>query len=167
MTTRTLILCGLLAIVSNLDTIAQNKFSIFTSTGYTNHLTRNGINMEIGFDYEILKRLDITMAYRYNYMSRDNDHKVEINNTSLYLSWIILNRNSHRFLIGSGLYYGKYKRYSDYSFEKEYTQIWINPVRLLYDYTFSNNVRIGGIVSMYGDDGDGTSYFGFLLGYKF
>lgn len=168
MTARFLILSCLLVIYSNLETIAQNKFSIFTSTGYTNHLNRNGINLELGLDYEIFKRLDISMAYRYNYMNRNIDSKVEVNNVSLYLSWIVLNKNSHRCLIGPGVFYGKYLRFSNYmGFEKEYTDTWINPVRLQYDYTFPKNVKIGGIVSLYGDDGDGTTYFGFLLGYKF
>ncbi len=168
MTTRFLILSGLLVIFLNIETTAQNKFSIFTTTGYTNHLNRNGINLEIGFDYEIFKWLDISMAYRYNYMNRNIDNKVEINNASLYLSWIILNKNSQRLLVGSGIYYGKYNRFTEHiGFEKEYTETWINPVRLQYDYTFSKNIRIGGILSLYGDDGDGTTYLGLMLGYKF
>ena len=167
-TVRFLILSGFFAILTNIDIVAQNKLSIFTSTGYTSHLGRNGINLELGLDYEIFKRFDISVVYRYNYMNRNVDNKVEVNSISLYLSWIIINKNSHRLLIGPGIYYGKYLRYNDFmGFEKEYTDTWINPVRVQYDFTFPKNIKIGGIVSIYGDDGDGTTYFGFLLGYKF
>ncbi|NJK97224.1 MAG: hypothetical protein HC831_28300 [Chloroflexia bacterium] len=167
-TLRFLTVCACLAILISVEINAQKKLSIFSSTGYTSHLSRKGINLELGLDYEVLKRLDVSVAYRYNYMNRELDNKVEINNVSLYLSWIVLNKNSHRLLIGPGVYYGKYLRFNDYmGFEKEYTDTWINPVRLQYDYTFTKNIKIGGIVSLYGDDSDGTTYFGFLLGYKF
>ena len=101
-------------------------------------------------------------------MNRYDDNKVVVNNISFYISYIIINKNSNRLLIGPGIFYGKYLRHNDYvGFEKEYTNTVINPVRIQYDYTFSSNMRIGGIVSLYGDDRDGTEYFGLLLGYKF
>ncbi len=157
----------LMSLIS-INLFAQNKLSVFTSTGYTNHLIRKGINWELGLDYEIFKRLDIATAYRYNYMNYKVDNKVEVNSISIYLSWIILNKNSQRLLAGPGFSYGKYLRYTDnIGFEKEYTDKWINPVRIQYDYTFPKKIRIGGIVSLYGDDGDGTAYFGLLVGYKF
>ena len=65
-TFRLLLFAGLITMLTNPDIVAQNKLSVFTSTGYTNHLNRNGINWEIGIDYEIFKRLDISTAYRYN-----------------------------------------------------------------------------------------------------
>lgn len=163
-----LLVSGFLAILTNVNMVAQNKWSVFTSTGYTSHLSRQGINWELGLDYEVWKWFDISAAYRYNYMNRNMDNKVEVNNMSLYLSWIALNKNSHRLLIGPGIFYGKYLRYTDYmGFEKEYSMTWLNPVRIQYDYTFPKKFRIGGIVSLYGDDADGTTYFGFLAGYRF
>lgn len=164
---RLLTFSAFLSILTNMSILAQDKFSIFTSTGYVSHLGRKGINLELGLDYEMLKRVDISVAYRYSYMNKEFDNKVEVNNISLYFSWVMINKNSHRLLIGPGVYYGRYIRNDSYTgFDKDYKMAWINPVRIQYDYTFSKNIRIGGIMSLYGDDGDGTTYFGFLLGYK-
>lgn len=174
MKTLRLFISGCCAIITSISIFAQSNISVFTSTGYTHHLGRNGINLELGLDYEIFKRLDITTAYRYCYMNRHDEwsylsNKVEVSNISFYLSWIIMNKNSHRIMAGPGIFYGKYIRNNNKNpeFNKEYVSTWINPVRIQYDYTFPKNFRIGGIISLYGDDADGTTYFGVLAGYRF
>ena len=68
----------------------------------------------------------------------------------------------------SGLTYGKYKRYTDYlGLDNHYEEVWWDPVKLRYDYTIHDRIRLGAIFSLTGEDGDGSTYIGVLLGYKF
>ena len=71
-------------------------------------------------------------------------------------------------MLGTGLTNGRYKRYTDYlGFEKEYEDSWWDPIKLRYDYTLPDKIRVGAIISLTGEDGDSSTYFGVLLGYKF
>ena len=71
-------------------------------------------------------------------------------------------------MIGPGLTLGRYTRYTEYiGFEKEYESLWFDFIKLRYDYTISDKVRVGSIIELTGDDGDSSTYFGFLVGYKF
>lgn len=71
-------------------------------------------------------------------------------------------------MLGTGLTLGKYKRYTDYlGLDNHYVNVWFDPVKLRYDYTFLDHIRAGAIFSVSGEDRDGSVYFGALLGYRF
>lgn len=147
---------------------SQVYITPYVSSGYINHLGRNGINSEFGIEAEFLRRIDLSVNYRYTKATRDIGNDVTISGMSSTISYILINRNNHRFMLGTGLAYGRYKRYTDYiGFEKEYESSWWDPVKLRYDYTLLDKIRVGAIISLTGEDGDGSTYFGVLLGYKF
>ncbi len=147
---------------------SQINISPFLTSGYLNHLSRNGVNIEAGFDVEIIKRINISTSYRYSILDNNTTNEVEINALSLFLSYVIINKTHHRLLVGPGVSYGDYKRSTkSIGFEKEYSSFWFNPVKIRYDYIFSNHIKIGVDASLYGDDGDGSIYLGLLAGYFF
>lgn len=158
-----LIFIVLLLGASNL--FAQNKLAVFSNGGYSNHLTREGLNLELGADYEILKHLDVSLALRHNALYTYNS-QVIIQNTALYVSWIIVNRNAHRLMIGPGICYGNYYRNDPEGIFKQYDSPCLHPIRIQYDYTIKDKFKFGTILGMYGDDGDGTNYIGLMLGYR-
>lgn len=158
----------LLLIISPFTLHSQVFITPYVSSGYINHLGRNGINSEFGIEAEFFKRLDLSVHYRYTKATRDIGNDVTISGMSSTISFILINRNNHRFMLGTGLAYGRYKRYTDYlGFEKEYESSWWDPVKLRYDYTVLDKIRVGAIISLTGEDGDGSTYLGVLLGYKF
>jgi len=147
---------------------SQVHITPYVSLGYISHLERNGINTELGIEAEFLKRLDLSINYRYAKAINDIGNDVIISGIASNISYILINRNNHRFMLGTGLTYGKYTRYTDYlGLEKEYEDSWWDPVKLRYDYTLREKIRVGAIFSITGDDGDGSTYFGVLVGYKF
>lgn len=147
---------------------AQVSITPYVSTGYINHLQRTGLNTELGFDLELFKRLDFSINYRHAKATLDIGNDVKIKGISSNLSYIIINRNSHRLMLGTGMTFGKYTRYTDYlGLEHQYTALWFDPVKLRYDYTINDVVRIGAIFSIPGEDGDGSTIIGALLGFKF
>jgi hypothetical protein len=156
-----------------INTSGQNKIIPFFSGGAIHHLGRVGVNMELGGEYEILKHLGISANYRYSLLSNQFNDKIKINTIALNLSWIIINRNSNRLSISTGLNAGNYYSLSINSantynprFEKDYYDIWWNPAKIQYDYTFSNKIMLGTYLSFYGDDGDNSNLIGFVIGYK-
>jgi hypothetical protein len=158
----------LLLMTMPLTLYSQIHITPYISSGYINHLTRNGINSELGIETEFFKRLDLSINYRYTKANRDIGNQVTISGMSSNLSYILTNSNKHRLMIGPGFTFGKYKRYTDYlGFEKEYESAWFDFVKIRYDYTFFNNIRVGSILHLTGDDGDSSTYLGFLIGYKF
>jgi hypothetical protein len=147
---------------------SQVIYTPYISTGYINHLGRTGINTEIGIDAEILRRLDLSANYRYSKATHDAGNDVTVSGLSANASFIIINRGKHRFMLGTGFTYGRYERYTDYlGFEKAHRSIWFDPVKIRYDYTIMNRLRIGAIASLTGEDGDGSTYVGILAGCKF
>lgn len=158
----------LLFIVLPFTLHSQVFITPYVSSGYINHLGRNGINSEFGIEAEFFKRLDLSVNYRYTKATRDIGNDVTISGMSSTISYILINRNNHRFMLGTGLTYGKYKRYTDYlGLDNHYEQVWWDPVKLRYDYTIHDRIRVGAIFSLTGEDGDGSTYIGVLLGYKF
>lgn len=158
----------LLLIITPWTLYSQVHITPYISSGYINHLGRNGLNTELGVEAEFFKRLDLSINYRYTKANREIRNEVTISGISSHISYILINRSNHRIMLGPGLTLGKYKRYTDYlGFEKEYESLWFDFVKLRYDYTFSDNIRVGSIINLTGDDGDSSTYFGFLIGYKF
>lgn len=146
--------------------VAQFRISPYLTTGYMNHLGRNGINTEIGVDFEIVKRLDVAFSARYSSLDNNMENEVTINALSSFVSFVIVNREQHRLMLGPGVSYGRYKRFTEtIGFEKEYKSFWFNPVKIRYDYNINQNLRAGLDVSLYGEDGDGSMYFGLVFGY--
>jgi hypothetical protein len=156
------------SIITQCTLYSQVHITPYVSSGYINHLGRNGINTELGIDAEFFKRLDLSINYRYTKANRDIGNEVTISGMSSNISYILINRNNHRFMFGPGLTLGKYRRYTDYlGFEKEYESLWFDFVKLRYDYTIFDKIRLGSIIYLTGDDGDSSTYFGLLIGYKF
>lgn len=164
---KTLRLFWFLAIlVYYLPAYSQIKISPFVSSGFLNHLGRNGINTELGLGVELFKRIDISTAYRHSYANSQHDNKVVINSLSVFVSFIPVNRNGNRLLVGPGINYGKYLRYKENMvFEKEYTEKSYNYLKLQFDHTFKSKLMVGGVATLYSDDGDGSAYLGVLVGY--
>lgn len=147
---------------------SQVTFSPYVSAGYVNHLTRNGINTEIGIDFEFIKRINVSTSYRYSLLDKNTDNEIETKALSLFLSYVILNNEHNKLMIGPGISYGNYIRYTEnIGFEKEYWEYWFNPVKLRYDYIFNSKIKLGLDASLYGDDGDGAIYLGLVIGYVF
>ena len=158
----------LLLIILPLTLHSQINITPYVSSGYINHLGRDGVSTELGVDAEFFKRADLSIDYRFAKATRDVGNDVTFSGISSTISFILINRNNNRFMIGTGLTHGSYKRYTDYlGFEKEYQDSWWDPVKLRYDYTLLNKIRVGAIISLTGEDGDSSTYFGVLLGYKF
>jgi hypothetical protein len=157
-----------LLIICPLTLFSQVSVTPYISSGYISHLGRTGINSEVGIDVELYKHLDFSVNYRYARANNGIGNEVTIKGITSNISFILINQNNHRFMLGPGFTYGNYKRYTDYlGFEKEYKAYWFDFVRLRYDYTIQDRYRIGAIVSLFGDDGDSSTYFGLLVGYKF
>lgn len=158
----------LLLIISPFTLYSQVYITPYVSSGYINHLGRNGINTELGIEAEFFKQLDLSINYRYTKANRDIGNEVTISGISSNISYIIINRNNHRFMLGPGLTLGRYKRYTDYlGLDNHYESFWFDPVKLRYDYTILDKIRVGAIISLTGEDRDGSTYFGVLIGYKF
>jgi hypothetical protein len=158
----------LLLIIAPFTLHSQIPIAPYVSSGYINHLGRNGINTEFGVEAELLKRLDLSINYRFAKATRDLGNDVTFSGISFTISYILINKNNHRLMLGTGLTNGKYKRYSDYlGLEKEYKDSWWDPIKLRYDYTLPDKIRVGAIISLTGEDGDSSAYFGVLLGYRF
>jgi hypothetical protein len=86
---------------------------------------------------------------------------------SANISYVIINRNNHRLLLGPGLSYGKYIRDTGTpGYDKNYTSIWFDWGKIRYDYTLKNKYRLGIVGSLSGEDGDGSTYIGLVFGYK-
>jgi len=147
---------------------SQVTISPYLSAGYMNHLTRNGINSELGVDFVFIKRINVSTSFRYSSLDKKTENEIEIKALSLFLSYVILNKKHQKLMIGPGVSYGNYKRCTkNIGFEKEYRDYWINPIKLRYDYILSSKIKIGLDASLYGDDGDGSTYLGLVFGYVF
>lgn len=147
---------------------SQVHITPYVSSGYIKHLGRTGINSEFGLDAEFFKRLDLSINYRSTKATRDVGNDVTISGISSNISYILVNRSNHRFMLGTGLTYGRYERFTDYlGLDNHYEDVWFDPVKLRYDYTILDRIRVGAIISLTGEDGDGSTYFGVLFGYKF
>ncbi|HKJ80245.1 MAG TPA: hypothetical protein VKA10_11950, partial [Prolixibacteraceae bacterium] len=137
------------------------------STGYMSHLSRKGINSELGIDFEISKKIDISANLRYSSLNKNHNSEIRIKAISSFLSYILVNTEYHRLMIGPGISFGKYKIYYNSKLDKDIHNIWLNPVKIRYDYNINTNFKIGLDASLYGDDGDGSFYFGVTTGYIF
>lgn len=135
----------------------------YISAGWANHLTRNGLNYECGLETEFLKRVDLTINYRHMNLEQE----IIVSAVSVNISYIVVNRNNHRLMVGPGFSYGNYKRDTETPFyDKEYNSSWFDWGKIRYDYTINDKIRIGVIGSLSGEDGDGSTFVGLLLGLK-
>jgi hypothetical protein len=123
---------------------AQVKISPFISSGYMSHLTRQGINTELGISFELLKRIDISASARYSLLDSNSDNQVKVKAFNSFISYVLINKEKHKLMLGPGISYGNYERYTaPNGFEKEYNDLWINPIKIRYDYRLSNKFKIG------------------------
>lgn len=145
----------------------QVKVSPSLSTGYLNHASRIGLNTELGIDYEfILPRIDLAFSLRYSLLDANIDKQVNILAASSFVSYVFLNGERHRIMFGPGITVGKYKRNEqDSEIQTDYTAVWINPVKLRYDYYFGKRSKIGFDFSVYGEEKENSLYLGLVLGY--
>lgn len=160
--------------ILSVSVLAQNKFIPTFSGAAIHHLGRAGVNVELGTEYEVFKHLSVSAGYRYSKLSNKFESEIEINALALNLSLIVINRNNNRLSISTGLNAGNYysltvNSANTYNPEhvKDYNEVWWNPVKIQYDYTFSNHFMIGSYLGWYGDDGDNSNLIGILLAYKF
>lgn len=157
------IITTLVFLLASLASIGQVGISPYISTGYANHLSRNGINVELGIESEFFQRADITLNYRY----MNAGQEINVSVISANISYVFINRDNHRLMLGPGFSCGNYKRSTGTpGYDKDYTSTWFDWCKIRYDYTLYNRYRLGLIASLYGDDGDGTFYVGFVVGFK-
>ncbi len=159
---------SLFLILISVPGISQNTVSPYLFGGYMNHLTRNGVNGGVGVDLGITKYANLAIEYRYSLLDNNSANQVDISGYSMFLSYVILNKEHHKIMVGTGIGYEKYTRYTEtIGFEKQYYGFCYNPVKLRYDYIFGNHLKVGIDATLYGDDGDGSLFTGFVLGYVF
>ena len=141
----------------------QVNITPYISAGVANHLIGNGLNYELGIESEFFKRADITLNYRHmNVLGQ-----VRVSAVSANISFVVINRNNHRLMLGPGLSYGKYTRETGTpGYDKEYTSMWFDWGKIQYDYTVKSKYRFGIKVSLSGEDGDGSTFIGLVIGYK-
>lgn len=162
-TTTMRIISTLVLLLSSITSIGQVIISPYASTGYARHLGRDGINLELGIESEIFQRVDITLNYRL----MNAEKEIKVSAISANVSYVLINRDNHRLMLGPGFSYGNYTRSTDTpGYDKNYTSTWFDWCKIRYDYTLCDRYRLGLISSFYGDDGDGTLYFGFVVGFK-
>ena len=155
----TIISLSLLSIAS----FGQINITPYISAGWANHLTRNGLNLELGIESEFFKRADLTINYRH----MKADKEISVSAVSANISYVIINRKNHRLLLGPGLSYGKYIRNTGTpGYDKNYTSVWFDWGKVRYDYTLKNTLRLGIVGSLSGEDGDGSTFIGLVFGYK-
>lgn len=141
----------------------QINITPYVSAGFANHLTFNGLNYELGIESEFLKRAALSLYYRH----MDANGEIIVSAVSANISYVVINRNNHRLMLGPGLSYGKYSRNTGTpGYDKEYTSTWFDWGKIQYDYSFLSKYMIGIKASLSGDDGDGTTYIGLVIGYK-
>jgi hypothetical protein len=147
---------------------AQVKVSPYFSAGYMSHLNRKGFSTEIGVDADVIKWLNIAVDYRYSSLEKNKPNEVEIKVFSTFVSYVFINKSKHKLMAGPGFYYGNYKRYTEgMGFEKEYKDHGFHWLKVRYDYIFNPHAKIGVNASLFGDDGDGSTYLGVVMGYIF
>ena len=157
------IIAVLVFVMSCIASSGQVVISPYISTGYAHHLGRNGINVELGIESEFFQRVDITLNYRY----MNAEQEIKVSAISANISYVFINRDNHRLMLGPGFSGGNYKRSTGTpGYDKEYTSTWFDWCKIRYDYTLYDRFRLGLITSLYGDDGDGTFYVGFVAGFK-
>jgi|GEM_PF-2527215 len=160
-------LLGLSLLMISSCLYSQVKVSPSLSTGYLNHASRVGVNTELGIDYEfILPRVDVAFSLRYSLLDANIDNQVNILAASSFISYVLLNGERHRIMFGPGITVGKYKRNTpDSQQQKDYKAVWVNPVKLRYDYYFGKRSKIGLDFSVYGEEKENSVYLGLVLGY--
>ena len=157
------IITVLVFLLASLASFGQVAISPYISTGYANHLGRNGINIELGIESEFFQRADITLNYRY----MNAGQEINVSVISANISYVFINRDNHRLMLGPGFSCGNYKRSTGTpGYDKDYTSTWFDWCKIRYDYTLYDSYRLGLIASLFGDDGDGTIYVGFVIGFK-
>ncbi len=151
----------------------QDKIIPYVSVGAMHHLGRGGVNVELGGECEVIKRFSVSGNYRHSYLVGNLGSKINIDALALNLSWIVINKNNNRLSVSTGINAGRYYSLSFNSmdkinprYEKQYYNVWWNPAKIQYDYTFSNKVMIGAYLGFYRDDGDNSNLLGFVIGYK-
>ncbi|MCF8335552.1 MAG: hypothetical protein K9H65_03010 [Bacteroidales bacterium] len=157
-----------IAILSTSFAYTQNNLTAFFSPGYISHFG-NGYNLEAGIDYEIVRFLDVAVNYRHAKTFAHEVDEVNMSNISAFISWIALNKNDHRLMLGPGIHYGTYERYSSWdegTWHKEYSSYTIDYVKVRYDYSINERISIGSMASIFGDDGDGSLSAGLVVGYR-
>jgi len=158
------IIAVLVLLLSGLTSVGQVIISPYLSAGYASHLGRNGINLEAGVESEFFQRADVTLNYRY----MNAEKEIKVSAISVNLSYILINRDNHRLMIGPGFSCGNYTRSTGTpGYDKNYTSAWFDWCRIRYDYTIRGRFKLGLISSLYGDDGDKTFYAGLLAGFIF
>jgi len=157
------IIAVLVFVMSCIASSGQVVISPYISTGYANHLGRNGINVELGIESEFFQRVDITLNYRY----MNAEQEIKVSAISANISYVFINRDNHRLMLGPGFSYGNYKRSTGTpGYDKDYTSTWFDWCKIRYDYTLYDRYRIGLISSLSGEDGDQTFYVGLVAGFK-
>jgi hypothetical protein len=147
----------------SIASFGQINITPYISAGYANHLSRNGLNLEAGIESEFFKRADFTLNYRY----MNTERAIKVSAVSANISYVIINRNNQRLLLGPGLSYGKYIRDTGTpGYDKNYTSTWFDWGKIRYDYTLKNKYRLGIVASLSGEDGDGSTFIGLIIGYK-
>jgi len=162
------LLVYLLMLFTPLYSNAQLNVSPFIAVGHMSHLGRTGVNTEVGANFQFVKRMNIITSFRYSSLDPNSDNQIKIRATSSFVVYRIISKEKHQLMVGPGICYGNYERYTSFldGFEKETNGFWINPLKIRYDYTLPNKMILGVDLSLYGDDGDGTTFIGAVFGYR-
>ena len=99
-------LAAISLLLISLASYGQIKVTPYLSAGVASHLKLNGLNYEIGIENELFKRVDISIYYRH----LNAQGEVFVSALSGNISFVAVNRNNHRLMLGPGISYGRYIR---------------------------------------------------------
>jgi hypothetical protein len=159
----------LFVLVFSMNAFGQMNINPYFSIGYLNHMGRNGYNVELGADREVHKLIDVSANARFSWCDSD----LRFNNQTIVLalalnvSFIALNNESMRLMIGPGLSYGNYQRHTAYvGIEKNGKTIWIDYAKIRFDYKLDTKTSVGMNAALYGDGGNLSIMAGFVASFK-
>ena len=159
----------LLVLVFSMNAFGQMNINPYFSLGYLNHLGRNGYNVELGADREVHKLIDVSANARFSWCDSD----LRFNNQTIVfalaanVSYIALNNEKYRLMAGPGFSIGNYQKHTSYvGIEKTGATIWIDYLKIRFDYYLDKNLSVGAITAAYGDGGKLAIMLGLLASYK-
>ncbi|WP_167619810.1 hypothetical protein [Maribellus sediminis] len=160
-------LLGLLFLLESLCLYSQVKASPSLSTGYISHGSTFGVNAEVGIDYEfIYPRIDLSVNLRYSQFGVSIINQAYILAASSFISYVVVNGERHRVMLGPGITVGKFNGDSrELADMRDQNTVWFNPVKLRYDYYFGKRSKIGFDFAMYGEGKEDSLYLGLVMGY--
>ena len=159
----------LFVVFFSVNAFSQINVNPYFSVGYLNHMGRNGYNVELGADREVQRFVDVSANARFSWCDSDlrYNNQTIVMALALNVSFIALNNEKMRLMVGPGLSYGNYQRHTAYvGIEKNGKTLWIDYAKVRFDYKIDTKTSVGMIVALYGDGGKTAIMAGFLASFK-